>query len=94
MNRQTAIGLIVGFVFALITAFTTSKTFYYVNDRIGNSHEINKESYNKRIYPNGKQAPNRLQFRKEVKYNPTFIIVALIGGIGLGYILSEKIESK
>lgn len=94
MNRQTAIGLIVGCIFAVATAFFTKDYSYYVSNIGGQSFEISKESYDLGIYPDGRKAENRISFRRESKYSTVFILVSLIGGIGIGSLLGGYLENR
>lgn len=82
MNKKIAISLIVGVLFSAFIAFLTSENKYY---RLGKTkREITSNYYN----------PENLRHNKETKFNTPFIIIGFLGGFGLGYLFSEKIERK
>lgn len=83
MNKKVAISLIYGCIFAIIAALFTSTTHYYYNN--GNTHEISKPDYYSGDYDNP---------WKEVKYNDAFILIGLIGGIGVGYLVADLFKKK
>ena len=84
MNRQTAIGLVVGSFLGLATAFITGETKYYESGR----GEVSKERYD------GKGEYYSEFYYSNFQFNNTFILLALIGGTGLGYLFSAQIEDK
>lgn len=94
MNKSIAIGLIMGSVLGILTALVTKEYSYYAINKKGQSFEISKESYDRRIYPNGKQAENRINFRFESKYDTVLTIASIIGGIGVGYIIGGNLETR
>ncbi len=85
MNRQTAIGLVVGTIIALAIAFITGENKYYRHyDR---TSEVGKEYYDER-------SETDTHYFSDFQFNNTLILLALIGGTGLGYLFSEQIENK
>lgn len=84
MNKQTAIGLVVGSFLGLATAFITGETKYY-RSGLG---EVSKEKYD------GESEYNSELYYSNFQFNNTFILLALIGGTGLGYLFSGQIENK
>lgn len=90
MNRQTAIGLVVGTILSLATAFITGENRYYI---LGYGESGRKEISTNR-YENHVYDDDITGIVKAFKFNNTLILLALIGGTGLGYLFSEQIEDK
>lgn len=78
MNKKIAISLVLGCIFAILTARFTRTTHYYYR-----YHEISKAEY----YGGDEE-------RTAIKYNDAFILIGLIGGIGVGYLISGLVFKK
>jgi len=93
MNKQTAIGLIVGFAVAINLAWITSNEKYYAQSTKGWWKEVTKSNFKNKSYPFNDEGTGN--FKKEVQYNSVFIWLGLIGGIGAGYLLGGiKLETQ
>lgn len=90
MNRQTAIGLVVGTILALIIAFLTKDNKYYYFEH--NKMEITKYIYEEII--DGAIGRDEMYLIKDFDFNTTLIVLTFLGGTGLGYLFSEQIEDK
>ncbi|MCP2037330.1 hypothetical protein [Chryseobacterium sp. HSC-36S06] len=88
MNRQTAIGLIVGCIFALLTALITSETKYY------NFYSNGKSEIEYAKYKDFKEKYGTDTLSKKKDINTTLVGLIFLGGLGLGYLFSDKIEDK
>lgn len=83
MNNKIAISLIFGFKFSIIISFGLSENKYY--DLYKERKEITYERFN---------SLDSLYKVKEKKINSSLIYICLLGGFGIGYLFSDRIEKK
>ena len=81
MNNRLALALIIGFLVSMITALMTAEVRYY--DLGLGKKEIKEREYELSRYG-----------KKETEYSSTFILVSLIGGVGIGYLLIGPEKKK
>ena len=95
MNNKIAIGLFFGVICAIITGYFTGiqKFYYNSNDLYGVSWEITLDAYLEGMRKNdGGSFLSEYEIRR--KYDPSFTLLAIIGGFSVTYLVSDILTRK
>jgi hypothetical protein len=97
MNRQIAIGLIIGAIIALSAGYYTKETKYFLYRYAPENRymEISTERYvrittgDEKSYKRDKE-----RLKKTHKYNLPLVGLCFLGGLGLGYLIADLSKKK